>query len=302
MTNILNIIGNTPLVKIEKLNSNLKVNIFAKLEGQNPTGSVKDRIALAMVEKAEKEGILTKDKTIIEPTSGNTGIGIAMIGAIKGYKVKIVMPESMSIERRKIIKNFGADLILIRPEDWRDAAIKFTKDLVKKDKNLVLLNQFENDTNRKIHYETTGREILEQMHGNAINVLVSGIGTGGTITGVTQRIKEKYPQIKIVGVQPELGSKIEGLKSIKEGYIPPILNLDLIDEIIEVKEKKAFETSRDLMQKEGIFVGPSSGAAFYAALIEAKKIKQGNIVVIFPDRGEKYLSTNLFENINNLIC
>ena len=290
MKNILETIGNTPLVKIEKINSNPRVNILAKLEGQNPTGSVKDRIALAMVEKAEKEGTLTKGKTIIEPSSGNTGISLAMVGAIKGYKVKIVLPESMSIERRKIIKFFGADLILVKKEDWRDAAIKFTKDLVKRDKNLVLLNQFENEANVKIHYETTGREILEQMEDKKIDVLVAGIGTGGTITGIGQRLKEKYPKVKIIGVQPKLGSKIEGLKSLKEGYIPPVLNLNLIDEIIEVKEEKAFEMAKKLAQKEGIFAGPSSGAAMEVALRISQKLNRGNIVVIFPDRGEKYLS------------
>jgi len=290
MKNILETIGNTPLVKIEKINSNPRVNILAKLEGQNPTGSVKDRIALAMVEKAEKEGTLAKGKTIIEPSSGNTGISLAMVGAIKGYKVKIVLPESMSIERRKIIKFFGADLILVKKEDWRDAAIKFTKDLVKRDKNLVLLNQFENEANVKIHYETTGREILEQMEDKKIDVLVAGIGTGGTITGIGQRLKEKYPKVKIIGVQPKLGSKIEGLKSLKEGYIPPVLNLNLIDEIIEVKEEKAFEMAKKLAQKEGIFAGPSSGAAMEVALRISQKLNRGNIVVIFPDRGEKYLS------------
>lgn len=290
MQNILDTIGNTPLVKIEKINPNPKVNVFVKLEGQNPSGSVKDRIALAMIEKAEKEGILNKDKIIIEPTSGNTGISLAMVGAVKGYKVKIVMPESMSVERRKIIKSFGAELILVKAEDWRDAAIKFTKDLVKKDKNLVLLNQFENEANVIAHYETTGREILKQMKGRAIDILVAGIGTGGTIVGVAKRLKEKYSQLKVIGVQPKLGSKIEGLKSLKEGYIPPILDLDLIDEIIEVEEKEAFEMTKNLAQKEGIFVGPSSGAAMSVVLKEAKKLRCGNIVVIFPDRGEKYLS------------
>jgi len=292
--NILDNIGNTPLVKIEKLNPNPKINVFAKLEGQNPTGSVKDRIALAMVEKAEKEGVLKKGKTIIEPTSGNTGISLAMIGAIKGYKVKIVMPESMSIERRKIIKFFGAELILVRDKDWRSAAIKFTKDLVKKNKNLVMLNQFENGANVKIHYETTGKEILKQMKGKRIDIFVAGIGTGGTITGVVKRIKEKFPKLKVIGVQPKLGSKIEGLRSLKEGYIPPILEQNLIDEIIEVDEKTAYELSGRLAKEEGILAGPSSGVALSIALKEVKEIKKGNIVVMFPDKAEKYVSTALF--------
>lgn len=287
--NILDTIGNTPLIKVH-LTKKGDATVFAKLEGQNPTGSVKDRIALEMIKKAEKLGILTKDKTIIEPTSGNTGISLAMIGAIKGYKVKIVMPESMSIERRKIIKALGADLILVKAKDWRDAAIKFTKNLVRKNKNLVLLNQFENEANIEAHYETTGKEIIEQMKGRRIDVFIAGIGTGGTIVGVAKRLREKYPRLKVIGVQPKLDSKIEGLKSIKEGYIPPILDLNLIDEIIEVEEKEAFEMTKNLAQKEGIFVGPSSGAVMNVALKIAQKLKQGNIVVIFPDRGEKYLS------------
>jgi cysteine synthase B len=288
--NILDTIGNTPLVKIQKLNPNPKVNIFAKLEGFNPTGSIKDRIALYMVERAEKEGILKKGKTIIEPTSGNTGISLAMIGAIKGYKVKIVMPKTMSIERRKMLKFFGAELILVKEKEWRDGAIRFTKSLVKKDKNLVLLNQYENEANVRAHYETTGKEIIEQMGDKKIDVFVAGIGTGGTITGVGRRLKEKYPDIKIVGVFPRPKTKIQGLKSIEEGYIPPILDLKIIDEKIIVKDKEAFEMTKKLAREEGIFVGVSSGAALFAALKIAKRLSSGNIVVIFPDRGEKYLS------------
>jgi cysteine synthase B len=294
MKNILNTIGNTPLIKIEKLSPNPKVNIFAKLEGCNPTGSIKDRIALAMIEKAEKQGVLVKGKTIIEPTSGNTGISFAMVSAIKGYKLIIVMPESVSVERRQMIKAFGADLILVKPEEWRDAAIKFTKFLVEKDSNLVLLNQFENEANFLAHYETTGKEILEQMNGEKIDYLVAGLGTGGTITGIARRLKEKFPEIKIIGVQPELGSKIEGLKSIKEGYVPPIMNLKIMDEIIEVDQNQAFESTRELAQKEGIFAGPSSGTALFVSQEIAKKIDSGNIVTLFPDRGERYLSTDLF--------
>ena len=295
MKNILETIGNTPLVKIEKLNPNPKVNIYAKLEGFNPTGSIKDRIALAMIEKAEKQKVLFKGKTIIEPTSGNTGIALAMVASVKGYKIKIVMPESMSVERRQMIKAFGAELILVKPEDWRDAAIKFTKELVNGDKNLVLLNQFENEVNSEIHYQTTGKEILEQMKEEKIDYFVAGLGTGGTITGVAKRLKEKFPEIKVIGIQPKLGSKIEGLKSLKEGYIPPILNLQIIDEIVEVEENDAFKTVKELAQKEGIFAGPSSGTAMFIAQQIAQKISQGNIVTIFPDRGEKYLSTEAFQ-------
>jgi cysteine synthase B len=294
MQSVLKFIGNTPLIKIKKLNPNPGVNIFAKMEGFNPTGSIKDRIALAMVEKAEKQGVLTKDKTIIEPTSGNTGIALAMVASIKGYDIKIVMPESMSNERRQMIKALGAELILIKPDEWRDAAIKFTKEMIEKDENLIMLNQFENDANPEIHYETTGKEILEQMNGQKIDYFVAGLGTGGTITGVAKRLKEKHPEIKIVGVQPKLGSKIEGLKSLKEGYIPPVLDLKIINEITDVNEKEAFESVKELAQKEGVFVGPSSGAAMFISSQIAQRMNSGNIVTIFPDRGEKYLSTDVF--------
>ena len=322
MFNILDTIGNTPLVKIKNLNLNSKVhpvksdkvglsplkkgrvfnrvNIFAKLEGFNPTGSVKDRIALAMIEEAEKAGILTKGKTIIEPTSGNTGISLAMIGAVKGYKVKIVMPESMSIERRKMLNVFGVELILVKEEEWRDGAIKFAKELAKKDKNLVMLNQYENGLNSGSHYEITGREIIEQMDKyfaeyGKIDFFVAGIGTGGTITGIGKKLKEKYPDIKIVGVEPQPKTKIQGLKSLKEGYVPPILDLNIIDKKIIIEDNPAFEMTRNLARKEGIFVGISSGAAMFVAQKIAEKIPAGNIVTVFPDRGEKYLSTKLFE-------
>jgi len=289
MKNILNIIGNTPLVRIEKLNPNPKVNIFAKLEGFNPTGSVKDRIALSMIEKAEKEGILTKGKTIIEPTSGNTGIGLAMVAAFKGYKLKIVMPETMSIERRQMIKALGGELILVKKEEWRDGAIKFTKDLIKNNKDFVMLNQYENTANVKAHYEGTAPEIINDIKGK-IDIFVAGIGTGGTITGAGKRLKENYPNIKIIGVLPKPEGNIQGLKSIEEGYIPSILDLNIIDEKFIIEDENAFLMTKKLAQEEGIFVGPSSGAAMYAALKVAEKLKQGNVVVIFPDRGEKYLS------------
>jgi cysteine synthase B len=303
MKNILQFIGNTPMIQIET--GNPKVKLYAKLEGFNPTGSIKDRIALAMIEKAERAGVLVKGKTIIEPTSGNTGIALAMIAAIKGYKIKIVMPESMSIERRKMIKAFGAELILVKPEEWRDAAIKMTKALVEKDKNLVMLNQFENQENCCAHYRTTGKEILEQVKGK-IDYFVGGIGTGGTITGIGKRIKEKYPKAQVIGVQPVQGCIIEGLKSIKDGYVPPVLepslpcgdhSKSLIDAIVEVSDTDSFEATRELAKKSGVLVGASSGALFFAARSITKKMEKGTIVTIFPDRGEKYLSTPVFEYV-----
>jgi len=304
MNSILDLIGKTPIVEIKKLNPNHNVKIFAKLEGYNPTGSIKDRIALAMIEAAEKSGKLTSGKTIIEPTSGNTGIAVAMAAAVKGYNCIIVMPSNMSVERRKMIKAFGAKLILVKPEEWRDAAIKKVKAMSAEDKNLVLLNQFENEENCRAHYRTTGREILEQIN-QKIDYLILGLGTGGTITGIGRRLREKYPEVKIIAVQPAPGEKIEGLKSLKDGYIPPVVanslpcgdySKSLIDAIIDVSAADAFQTARDLAKMEGLFVGASSGAAMFMAQNYAKKIPQGVIVTIFPDRGEKYLSTEMFDN------
>lgn len=304
MKTILDTIGNTPLVEIKKLNPNPKVKICAKLEGTNPTGSIKDRISLAMIEHAEKTGILTKGKTIIEATSGNTGIGIAMVAAIKGYKTIIVMPESMSMERRKMIKAFGAQLLLVKPEMWRDGAVAMIKDMAIRDKKLVLLNQFDNKQNCLAHFRTTGKEILKQV-GAKIDYFIAGLGTGGTITGISRRIKQKYPDARVIGIQPYLGEKIEGLRSIKSGAIPKILEPclpcsdhkgSLIDIVIEIHEKDAYETARKLALEEGIFVGASSGAAMFAAAKYARKLGEGTIVTLFPDRGEKYLSTPVFES------
>ena len=281
---ILDFIGKTPLVKVG-------TNIFAKLEGFNPTGSIKDRIVLAMLEKAEKSGELTKDKTIIEPTSGNTGISLAMLGAVKGYKIKVVMPKSMNITKRKMIKVFGGEIILIKDEDWRDNAIKFTKELAKRD-NLILLNQYENEASVDAHYETTAQEILDQMGekcSRPIDYFVAGIGSGSTITGIGKRLKQEFPRIKIIGIMPKLGSNVEGLKSLKEGYVPPILDLKIIDEKYEVEEKDALFWQKKLAKEQGIFVGVSSGAAMYIAQKITEEKKQGNIITIFPDRGEKYL-------------
>ena len=303
MNSILDLIGNTPLVEIKKLNPNPKVKIYAKLEGFNPTGSVKDRIALAMIEAAEKAGVLKKGKTVIEATSGNTGIGIAMVSAMKGYKSIIVMPESMSIERRKMIKAFGAELILVKPEMWRQGAMDLVKSMIAKNKNLVTLDQFGNLENCQCHYRTTGKEILEQING-PIDYLVAGLGTGGTITGIGKRLREKNPVIKIIGVQPKVGEKIEGLMTTRVGCIPSILapNLPcadhskaLIDIVVDAAASDAFELSRNLALKEGLFVGASSGAAMFMAQLYARKLKKGTIVTLFPDRGEKYLSTPMFE-------
>lgn len=301
---ILDTIGSTPLVRISKINPNPKVRILAKLEGTNPTGSIKDRISLAMIEHAEKTGQLVKGKTIVEATSGNTGIGIAMVAAIKGYKAIIVMPESSSEERRKMIKAFGAALILVKPEMWRDGAVAMIKEMAAKDKKMVLLNQFDNKQNCLAHYRTTGREILRQVDG-PIDYLIAGLGTGGTITGISRRLREKNPNLSVIGIQPYLGEKIEGLRSIKSGLIPKILEpclpcgdhkKSLIDIVIDVHEEDAYKTVRRLAHEEGVFAGASSGAVMFAAMKYSRKLKKGTIVTLFPDRGEKYLSTQVFES------
>jgi len=293
--NILQTIGNTPMVKINNLSENENVEIFAKLEGNNPTGSIKDRIALKMLEQAEAEGLLLEGKTIIEATSGNTGIGLALVALIKGYDIEIVMSESVSIERRKILQAYGAKLILTDAEKGTDGAIKVAKE--KRDKNpekYFLPDQFSNKFNKIAHYKTTAEEIWKQANGK-IDYFVSSLGTSGTIMGVGKALKENNPKIKIVEAHPVKGHYIQGLKNMEEAIIPAIYNPEEIDETVFVESELAFSTAREIIKKEGIFVGMSSGAAMYTALEISKKIDKGRIIVIFPDRAEKYLSTKLFE-------
>ena len=293
--NILQTIGGTPLVRINRLNPNSNVTIYAKIEGFNPTGSVKDRIALKMIEQAENEGKLKKGKTIIEPTSGNTGIGLAMIGCVKGYDVEIVMSSVVSVERQKMIKAFGAKVTLTPAELGTDGAIKKARELVKKFPDKYFMpDQFSNKYNKIIHYKTTAEEIWKDTAGE-IDYFVSSIGTSGTIMGVGKALKENNPKIKIVCAHPVKGHYIQGLKNMEEAIVPSIYDSSQIDETIMVETEVAYEMSREIVKKEGIFVGMSSGAAMYAAIEIAKKIESGYIVVIFPDRGEKYLSTDLFQ-------
>ena len=290
--NILEAIGNTPLVKIKKLNHNKNVKIYAKLEGLNPGGSIKDRTALYLIKDAEEKGILNKDKVILEPTSGNTGIGLALVCAYKGYRCKIVLPESVSIERRQILKAFGVELILSPGEKGTDGAIDVANDILKRSPDkYIMLDQFNNPANIKAHYETTGREIIEQFKGKKIDYFVAGIGTSGTIMGAGQRLKEKYPNIEIIAVEPTLHHKIQGLKNLKEAHIPGIFNKNNIDKIITVTDDEAYYYTKLLAQVEGIFVGISSGAALAGCIKIAEKINSGNIVTVFPDNGYKYLST-----------
>ena len=294
-SNILNLIGRTPLVKISRLNPNPDVEIYAKLEGFNPTGSIKDRIALAMIEQAELEGALTKGKTIIEPTSGNTGIALAMIGVMKKYGVEIVMSEAVSVERQKMIKAFGAKIILTPANLGTDGAILKARELVEKHPEKYFMpDQFSNKYNQLAHYRTTAEEIWEQTDGK-VDYFVSSLGTSGTIMGTGMALKEKNPDIKIVEAHPIKGHYIQGLKNMEEAIVPSIYDSSKIDESIKVESENAFEMAREIAKKEGILVGMSSGAAMFVAVEVAKKIKKGNIVVIFPDRGEKYLSTDLFK-------
>lgn len=292
--NILQGIGNTPMVKINNLYKKEGVNIYAKIEGNNPGGSIKDRIALRMIEQAEADGCLTKDKTIIEATSGNTGIGIAMVGLLKGYKVEIVMNEKVSMERRKILNAFGAKIRLTDKSMGTDGAIKLTHQLVKENPHKYFHpNQFSNEFNKKAHYKVTSEEIWKQTNGK-IDYFVSSIGTSGTIMGIGLALKENNSNIKIVSAHPTKGHYIQGLKNMEEAIIPEIYDESKIDETIMVETEDAYKMAREIIKNEGIFVGMSSGAAMYAAIEIAKKVDKGNIVLIFPDRGEKYLSTKLF--------
>src|SRR4030043_1183986 len=292
---ILQTIGNTPLVRINKLNPNPDVNIYAKIEGNNPTGSIKDRIALKMIEQAEADGSLVKGKTIIEPTSGNTGIGLTMIGVVKGYDVEIVMSKAVSVERIKMIESFGAKVTLTDAKLGTDGAITKARELVKANPDKYFMpDQFSNKYNKVAHYKTTGEEIWKQTNGR-IDFFVSAIGTSGTIMGVGRALKENNPRIKIVCAHPVKGHYIQGLKNMEEALVPEIYDPSQIDETIMVETEVAYEMARQIIKKEGIFVGMSSGAAMYAAVEVAKKISSGVIVVIFPDRGEKYLTTNLFK-------
>jgi len=271
--NILETIGNTPIVKINKLNTNKNVEIYAKIEGFNPGGSIKDRIAIKMIEQAEKEGVLTKDKTIIEATSGNTGIGLAMIGVIKGYKVKIVMSEAVSVERQKTIKAYGAKIVLTDGELGTDGAIVKTRELVKKYPNKYFNpDQYSNLYNKLAHYATTAEEIWEQTDGKVTH-FVSSLGTSGTIMGVGKKLKEKNPNIKIIEAHPEKGHYIQGLKNMEEAIVPELYDVNEIDESILIGSKEAFKITRRIVSEEGIFVGMSSGAAMLAAMEVSDKIK-----------------------------
>ncbi len=294
---IFDAIGNTPLIELRNFNGNPRIKLLGKLEGSNPGGSVKDRPAYYMISKAEESGELTRDKIIVEPTSGNMGIALAMIGAAKGYGVKLFMPECVSTERRGALIALGAEVVLTPANEGTDGAIRRARQYVNEEPEKCFMpNQFDNRSNVLAHYETTGPEILSQTNGE-IDIFVAGMGTTGTLMGVGSYLKEKKPGVRIVGVEPTEGHTIQGLKNMGESIIPQIYRPELFDEKVTVEDDEAFETTRLLATKEGLFLGMSSGAAVTGALHIAKDLDHGTIVVILPDRGDRYLSTTLFRSV-----
>lgn len=293
--NILEAIGNTPMVRINRMCPNPDVNIYAKVEGFNPTGSIKDRIAVAMIEQAEAEGKLYPGKTIIEPTSGNTGIGLAIAGIVKGYPVEIVMSAAVSVERRKIIRSYGGKVILTPAENGTDGAIKLAHKMVDADpEKYYMPDQFSNASNYMAHYKKTAIEIWQQTDGK-VDYLVGAIGTSGTLMGLARFLRIMNPDIRIICAYPVKGHYIQGLKNMEEAIVPDIYDPSIIDANEMIESEEAIETARQIIAKEGIFAGMSSGAAMLAAIRTAAKIESGNIVVVFPDRAEKYLSTSMFD-------
>ena len=289
---ILDSIGNTPLVKLARMSPNPKVNIYAKLEGNNPTGSLKDRIAKYMIEKAETEGKLTTDRIILEPTSGNTGISLAMIGRRKGYRVKVVMPENVSQERAQLLQAYGAEVQFSDGSKGTNGAIVVAQEIASSDNRYFMPYQYGNEANLRAHYETTGVEIIRDLP--EVDTFIAGLGTGGTLMGVGQRLKEHNPDIKIVAVAPHPDDIIQGLRSLEEGFIPPILDLSLLDARIMIESKEAFQFTKELLEQEGIFAGISSGSVIACARRLAARMDSGNIVCLLADGGWKYLSTGLW--------
>lgn len=303
--NLTELIGNTPLVRVDKFKEkyNLKGNIITKVEYFNPAGSVKDRIAFAMLEEAEKQGLLNKDSIIIEPTSGNTGVGLAFAATVKGYKLILTMPDTMSVERRNLLKAYGAELVLTPGAEGMKGAIKKAEEIAAENNNSFIPQQFENKANPKIHKLTTAKEIWEDTEGQ-VDIFIAGVGTGGTITGVSEYLKEKNPNVKIVAVEPEASAVLSGekpgphkIQGIGAGFIPSILNTEVIDEIVRVTNEDALKTTKEAAHLEGMLVGISSGAALYAAKIiaEREENKDKNIVVLLPDTGARYLSMGIFD-------
>ena len=290
---ILSTIGNTPLVELQNVSPKKSVRIYAKLEGNNPTGSIKDRIALRMIETAEADGEISSKRTILEPTSGNTGIALAMISRLKGYPISVVMPENVSVERTQLLEAYGANIIYSDGSLGTNGSIDVAKDLVAtKPNDYLMMYQYGNQANPDAHYYGTGNEIVETIPD--LDMLVAGLGTGGTLMGVARRIKEHKREVKVVAVAPEPDDFISGLRSLEAGFIPPILDLNLLDSRMLVGSFDSFNSTKELLVKEGIFAGVSSGSVVFAAIKQAERMDEGNLVCILADGGWKYLSTALW--------
>jgi cysteine synthase B len=291
-SNLIDAIGNTPLVEMPRMSPKPSVKLYAKLEGQNPSGSVKDRIAKYMIEEAERTGVLTKDRIVLEPTSGNTGISLAMICRIKGYRLKVVIPESVSAERTELLTAFGAEIVYSDGVRGTNGSIEVAKQIAAEDPAYYMPYQYGNEMNPRAHYETTGPEILRDLP--EIDVFVAGMGTGGTLTGTGRFLKEMKPGVKIVAAVPHPGDLVQGLRSLEEGFIPPVLDESILDGKIVVDSRTSFAASKELTQREGIFAGISAGAVVKTAQRVAERLDHGNVVCLFADGGWKYLSTQLW--------
>lgn len=304
LNNILEAIGNTPLVKLNRIADNCSANILAKIEFMNPSGSAKARAALGMILAAEKDGIINSNSTIVEPTSGNQGIALAMVGAVRGYRTIVVMPETMSIERRKLAKAYGAEIVVTPADQDVNGALKKAQEIVKSTPGSWMPNQFQNPANPEFHQKTTALEILEQIGKESIDAIVAGVGTGGTLTGVTQVLKKQFPHMKAYAVEPTNSAVIAGkppgrhkLQGIGDGFIPDNLDLDVLDNPISVSDEDAINTARRLAREEGLLAGISSGAAVWAACQVGKELGTGkNVLTVLVDTGERYFSTELYEN------
>tara|TARA_A100001037_G_scaffold306849_1_gene357101 strand:+ start:31285 stop:32247 length:963 start_codon:yes stop_codon:yes gene_type:complete len=290
---ILDTIGCTPVVKLNNISPNPEVEIFVKLEGQNPTGSVKDRIALKMITEAEQSGEISKNRTILEPTSGNTGISIALVGKLKGYNVTVVMPENVSEERTQLLQAYGANIIYSEGEKGSNGSIELAQDILSKNSDdYYMPYQYGNSFNPGAHYEGTGPEILHSLPN--VDVFIAGLGTGGTLTGTGRYLKEQNPNIKVIAVAPEPDDLISGLRRLEDGFIPPILDINILDARLLISSFDAFKTTKELLEKEGIFSGISCGSVVYGAIKQAERMKSGQIVCLLADGGWKYLSTSLW--------